>query len=98
MLKRMETWEHLTPEQKQWALHIHYQMQQLPPERRHMIRTAVEHLTILSPEHRERIIDSDRYKSVFSPQERDIMREALHLPLAPRENPPGNEGYPPPPR
>jgi hypothetical protein len=96
MLNRMETWEHLTPEQKQWALDIHAQMQQLPPERRHMVRNAVEHLSVLPPEHRERIINSDRYRSVFSPQERDIMREALRLPLAPRENRRGDEGYPPP--
>jgi hypothetical protein len=71
-------------------------MQQLPPERRQMIRTAVEHLGLLSPEHREHIIDSARYRSVFSPQERDIMREALRLPLAPREGRGGSEEYPPP--
>ena len=44
MLNRMETWEHLTPEQKQWAREIHGALQQLPPERRHMVRNAVEGL------------------------------------------------------
>jgi hypothetical protein len=91
MLHRMETWEHLTPEQKDWARQIHNQMHQLPPDRRRMVRTAVDHLSAMPPEQRERIINSDRFRSMFSPQERDIMREASRLPLAPPENRPPEE-------
>jgi hypothetical protein len=71
-------------------------LQQLPVQRQRMVRNAVEHLSVLSPDHRERIINSDRYRNVFSPLERDIMREALRLPLTPRENRRGDDGYPPP--
>ena len=37
MLNRMETWEHLTPEQKQQARQIFGQMRQLPPDRQRMV-------------------------------------------------------------
>jgi hypothetical protein len=40
MLNRMETWEHLTPEQKQQARQIFGQMRQLPPDRQRQVTTA----------------------------------------------------------
>ena len=61
-------------------------MQQLPPDRRRMVTTAVRDLRAMPPEQREQIIDSNRFKGMFSPQERDIMRGASRLPLAPPEN------------
>ena len=91
ILNRMETWEHLTPQQKQQALHIFGQMQQLPPERRRMVRTAVRDLAAMPPEQRERVIDSERFKGMFSDHEREMMREVTRLPLAPPE---GGEAAP----
>ena len=85
MLNRMETWEHLTPEQKQQARQLHQQMQQLPPERRQAVRNAVEALRGMPPEARQREIDSDSYKKQFSPQERNMLSGASKLPLAPAE-------------
>jgi hypothetical protein len=63
-------------------------MQQLPPDRRNMVRTAVRDLSALPPGQREQIIDSNRFKSTFSPEERDIMRGATRLPLASPEDHP----------
>jgi hypothetical protein len=82
----METWEHLTPGQKQQALQIFGQMRQLPPDRQRMVRTAVRDLAAMPPDQRERVIDSDRFKGMFSDQERGIIRGAARLPLAPPEN------------
>jgi hypothetical protein len=79
----METWEHLTPAQKDEARGIFGRMQQLPPDRRRMVTTAVRDLSGMPPGERERIIDSPRFQGMFSPQERDIMRGASRLPLAP---------------
>ena len=91
MLNRMDTWEHLTPEQKQQARQIFKQMQQLPPDRQRMVRTAVRDLRAMPPDQRENVIDSDRFKSMFSDQEREMMRGVTRLPLAPPES----EGAPP---
>jgi hypothetical protein len=91
MLNRMETWEHLTPEQKQQARQIYGQMRQLPPDRQRMVTTAVRELRSMPPDQRERIINSDRFKGVFTDQERDMMRGATRLPLAPAE---GGEAAP----
>ena len=85
MLNRMETWEHLTPNQKQQARQVFGQMQQLPSDRRRMVSTAVRDLRAMPPPQREQVINSDRFKNMFSPQERDIMRGATRLPLAPPE-------------
>jgi hypothetical protein len=63
-------------------------MQQLAPDRRNMVRTAVRDLSALPPEQREQIIDSSRFRSTFTPEERDIMRGASKLPLAPPEEHP----------
>lgn len=91
MLNRMETWEHLTPEQKQQARQIFGQFRQLPPDRQRMVKTAVEDLRAMPPDQRERVINSDRFRGMFSDQEREMMRGATRLPLAPPE---GGEGAP----
>ncbi len=83
MLNRMETWEHLTPGQKQQAREVFGRMRQLPLDRRRMVGTAIRDLRAMPPGQREQIIDSNRFKGMFSPQERDIMRGASRLPLAP---------------
>jgi hypothetical protein len=85
MLNRMETWEHLTPEQKQDARQIFGQMRQLPPDRQRMVTTAVRDLRAMPPDQRETVINSERFKGMFSEQERTMMREASRLPLAPPE-------------
>jgi len=82
----METWEHLTPGQKQEVRQLFGRMQQLPPDRRRMVSTAIRDLRAMPPGLREQIIDSNRFRSMFSPEERDIMRGATRLPLAPPEN------------
>lgn len=82
MLNRMETWEHLTPEQKQQARQIFGQFRQLPPDRRRMVATAFRNLRAMPPEQREQVIDSPRFKGMFSNQEREMMRGAARLPLA----------------
>jgi len=87
----METWEHLTPEQKQQARQIFSQMRQLPPDRQRMVGTAVRDLRAMPPDQREQVIDSPRFKSMFSDQEREMMRGVTRLPLAPAE-----EGEAPP--
>lgn len=83
MLNRMDTWEHLTPEQKQQARQIFGQFRQLPPARQRMVSAAVRDLRAMPPAQREQIINSDRFKGMFSDQEREMMREATRLPLAP---------------
>jgi len=86
MLNRMETWEHLTPEQKQQARQIFGQMRALPPDRQRMVNTAVRDLRAMPPAQRENVINSPRFRSMFSDQERDMMRGITRLPLAPAEN------------
>ena len=92
MLNRMETWEHLTPAQKQQARQIYGQMRQLPPDRQRMVTTAVRDLRSMPPGQRETIINSPRFRSMFSDQEREMMRGATRLPLAPAEG--GENGAP----
>jgi hypothetical protein len=84
----METWEHLTPAQKQEARQLFGQLRALPPDRKQVVTTAIEDLRGMTPEQREQVIDSDRYKGMFSDSERDLMRDAARLPLSP----PGGEG------
>jgi hypothetical protein len=91
MLNRMETWEHLTPEQKRQARQIFGQMRQLPPDRRRMVHTAIHDLAAMPPDQREQVINSERFQSMFSDQEREMMRGATRLPLAPAE---GGEAAP----
>jgi len=78
----MDTWEHLTPEQKQQARQIFGQMQQLPPDRRRLVHKAIDDLRAMPPQQRDQIIESDRFKGMFSDHERNVMREASRLPLA----------------
>ena len=82
----MEVREHLTPAQKEQVHQFNTQMQQLPPERQRMVKTALKDLRGMPPAQREQVIDSDRFKSMFSPQEREMLRGAARLPLAPPEN------------
>ena len=86
VLNRMETWEHLTPEQKQQARQVFGQMQQLPPDRRRLVHKAIDDLRAMPPEQREQIINSDRFQGVFSDRERELMRGATRLPLAPPDS------------
>jgi hypothetical protein len=86
MLNRMETWEHLTPEQKQQARQIFGQMQQLPPDRRRLVHKSIDDLRAMPPDQREQIINSDRFKGMFSDHEREMMRDATRLPLAPPDS------------
>ena len=81
----METWEHLTPEQKDQARQVYSQMKNLPPQRRQAVRNAIQALRGMPPAARQREIDSDRFKSQFSPEERSILGGASKLPLAPPE-------------
>jgi len=85
VLNRMETWEHLRPEQKQEARQIFGEMRQLPPDRRHMMVTAIQDLRGMPAQQRENIIDSERFRSMFSDREREMMRGVMRLPLAPAE-------------
>ena len=81
----METWEHLTPEQKSQAREFHQQMQQLPPDRQRAVRNAIQSLRAMPPEARQRMIESPDFKNRYSPQERDMLDKASRLPLAPAE-------------
>jgi len=88
VLNRMETWEHLTPAQKQEARQLFGQLRALPPDRQQVVTTAIEDLRGMTPEQREQVINSDRYKGMFSDPERELMRGAARLPLSP----PSGEG------
>ena len=90
MLNRMDTWEHLTPPQRQQARGLFQQMQQLPPDRRRMMQTAIRNLRQMPPDQRQQVLDSPRFKSMFSPQEQDMLKGITQLPLAPAE--PGENG------
>ncbi len=92
ILSRMETWEHLTREQKQQAKGLFQQIQQLPPQRRRMLSSAVRDMRELTPEQRDQLINSDRYRNMFSDHERELLSGAARLPLAP-----GDAGQAPPP-
>jgi hypothetical protein len=90
VLRRMETWEHLTPQQKQEFRGVGTQFNSLPPERRQAVRNAIESLRAMPPGAREREIQSGRFGQ-FSPQERQILDGASRLPLAPAESAPQSE-------
>jgi hypothetical protein len=94
ILNRMETWEHLTPQQKGEARQFHSQLQQLPPERRQAMQNAIQALRGMPPDARQRAIESGRF-SDYSPQERDILNGVSRLPLAPTQPP---ESVPRPPQ
>ena len=85
VLRRMETWEHLTPQQKQQFRATDSQFRNLPPDRRQAVRNAIETLRAMPPQARQRAIESGRF-SQFSPQEKDVLNNAARLPLAPAES------------
>jgi hypothetical protein len=84
----METWEHLSPEQKGQARQLHDQMQQLAPERRQAVTNEIQTLRGMPPAARQRALDSDAVKNRFSPQEQDMLNNASKLPLAAPAQPP----------
>jgi hypothetical protein len=79
----METWEHLTSDQKNTARQLYQQVRLLPPDRRVAVNRAIQGMRNLPPEQRDRLINSDQYRRAFSPQERWMLSGAAHLPLAP---------------
>jgi hypothetical protein len=81
----METWEHLTPQQKQQARELFSQLKALPPDRRRMLQTAVQDLRQMPPSQRQQVLDSPRFQMKFSPQERGLLGGISKLPLAPPE-------------
>ena len=81
----METWEHLTPEQKGQARQLASQFKGLPPDRKQMMQNAIRGLRQMPPDARERTIDSPRFQGMFSPQERNMLHGITKLPLAPAE-------------
>lgn len=85
MLSRMETWEHLTPQQKQQARDLFSQLKGLPPDRRRMLQGAVQDLRQMPPAQRQQVLDSPRFQNMFSPQERQLLNGVSKLPLAPPE-------------
>jgi hypothetical protein len=82
VLRRMETWEHLTPTQKQDLKGIGQQFNSLPTDRRRAVRNAIETLRAMPPDARQRELRSGRFND-FSPEERNILNGAARLPLAP---------------
>jgi Protein of unknown function (DUF3106) len=82
----METWEHLTPQQKQQFRSVDSQFKSLPPDRQSAVRNAIQSLRTMPPAARQRALESGRFNQ-FSPQERQILNNTAHLPLAP---PPAN--------
>lgn len=93
MLNRMETWEHLTPDQKTQARELATQFKGLPPQRKQMMQSAIRGLREMPPAQREQVIDSPRFQGMFSPQERQMLHGITKLPLAPAEG--GGTGGPP---
>ena len=79
----METWEHLTQNQKQHARQVFQQFRQLPPDRRQAVNRAIRGMRDLTPEQRDQLINSQQYRNAFSPRERFILGGAAHLPLSP---------------
>jgi len=84
----METWEHLTLEQKKQVREVNQQIRELPPPRRKMVHNAIRDMRGLTPEEREQRINSDSFKSTFSEHERELLSGASRLPLAPVDNTP----------
>ena len=87
----METWEHLTPDQKRDARQTFQQFRELPPDRRQAVNRAINSMRNLTPEQREQRINSDAFKSQFSPKERAVLSGTSRLPLAPGEGEPPEE-------
>ena len=85
MLNRMETWEHLTPSQKNEARQLASQFKSLPSQRKEMMQNAIRGLRHMPPDARERTIDSPRFQEMFSPGERQMLHGITKLPLAPAE-------------
>ncbi|HLK34285.1 MAG TPA: DUF3106 domain-containing protein, partial [Terriglobales bacterium] len=83
MLKRMETWEHLTDAQKRAAKNVFTRIRQLPASRRTLVMGAIRELRRMDPQQREQALESEAYRIRFSNQERDLLKGVLKLPLAP---------------
>ncbi len=79
----METWEHLTQDQKQQARQLFQEFKQLPSDRRLAVNRAIRGMRDLTPEQRDQLVNSEEYRNSFSLQERVILSGAAHLPLAP---------------
>lgn len=85
ILRRMEIWEHLTAEQKRRVREVHWQLHQLPPDRRQEVNWAIHSMGDLTLEQRDSLIESPQFRRHFSPQERALLHDAARLPLAPGE-------------
>ena len=93
----METWEHLTPQQKGQARQLNSNLQQLPAERRQAVENAIRALRGMPPDARQRAIDSGRFDQ-FSEQERGLLNGVSQLPLAPSSGEQEENNVPQPPR
>ena len=82
----METWEHLTPDQKQSARRFYSELRTMPQDRRQTVNNAIREMRNMTPEQRDQFVNSDRVRSNFSPEERDVLNGISRLPLA-SENP-----------
>lgn len=94
IVQRMEAFDRLTPDQQQQARGLHAKMQNIPEDRRKMMRTALRSLRQMSPEQRTQVMNSDQFKGMFNDDERDVMRGLTELPIGQPQplQPPTTEG------
>jgi hypothetical protein len=74
MIKRMERFEQLSPEQRQRLLGFHQQLQELPEDRRDEVRRAFRGLHRMTPQQRQDFFNSDKFKS-FDLKEQELLRK-----------------------
>lgn len=79
----METWEHLTRDQKQDARQLFGQFRDLPPQRRRALDAAIRSMRGMTPEQRQQFLNSPGSRANFTPDEQQLLNGISRLPLAP---------------
>ena len=77
ILRRMEIWEHMTPEQHQQARGLLDRMRALPDERRNAVRDQFRSLGTMNADQRQRAMNNDQFRRNFSDDERDLITKWL---------------------
>ena len=83
ILDRMETFEHMTPQQQAAARNLFQQYHNLPEDQRAKVSQAYRRLRGMPPDARNQALNSDEYRNNFTDEQRELLRGMTDLNLPP---------------
>ena len=79
VLNRMETYEHLSPQQQRQADSLYQRYRGLPPDQQGQVSQAFRQLHQMSPEQREQYFNSDEFRNSMNEEQRSLLRGMSEL-------------------